>query len=317
MSRHAKAIRRSSRGPTTVRPGRTSVPTSRPTSAPLSLERASRLGHRVEDLPSLQRQPHDTYADGPPGAAKGTFWDTDETTEHNDEDVPEEVIAVMKEPNDGGTPSVDPPGWDFLKTKYGKLKGSWVRFHIINAKLGGPGNDTTNLVPTTVALNHNAGWRTLEDAAKDSASEDEDWTYVDVDISYDDDFPAGIPQRIDASWGYWDGDDWSEEGTAGPLIQVNPDDGNNNNYLPASQITQQRLRTFGLSQAQAGVAKDLIDGTFDDQDDFETALAGNSMTYDDVTDDIMGGRWFDVAGRFYVDEDPDIGGPYPVVVRNT
>ncbi|MEM8932421.1 MAG: hypothetical protein AAGE94_14665 [Acidobacteriota bacterium] len=301
------------------------------------------MGHRVEDLPSLQRVPVDTYSDGPPDDEDGAYWDTDDTDDHNGVDVPTKVIAVMNDPDDGGRPSVDPPGWDFLKAKYGRLKGDWVRFHIINAKLGGPGGDPTNLLPTKHRLNHDQRWRSLEEGAKRSALDDQDWTYVEVSIDYDDDFPAGIPRRIDASWGYWmvpgeeyesevemsddaedDAEDvapeppkWFEVDTAGPLIQDNPDDGNNNNYLPASQITLQMLRGFGLTAPQAVAAKTLISGTFDDQDDFETALAGNSMTHDEVTDAIMVGNWFDVAGRFYVDEDDDNDGPYPVVVRST
>ncbi|MGG1516330.1 DNA/RNA non-specific endonuclease [Paenibacillus oryzisoli] len=260
--------------------------------------------------PRIQRAPSEDYTN----EADGTYWETDETEDHNGETVPSQVLAVMKNPDYGGTPSVDPPGWDWLKTKYGRLKGSWVRFHIINAELGGPGGDTTNLVPTTTALNHNAGWRQLEEGAKSSAINDDDWTYVEVDLNYNDDYPAGIPESISAEWGYLDqANQWRRAGTAN-LGQVNPDDNDNNHYLPAAQITNARLRQFGLNAQQAVAMRALIDDTYEDQDEFETELAGNGNHM--IDENLIAGRWYDVAGRFYVDEDDDIDGPYPIVVRN-
>lgn len=266
----------------------------------------------------VQRVPTGTYQNAPPGA-DGTYWDRDSTTDHDGENVPDGVTAVMRNPDYGGVPSVDPPGWAWLKTKFGRLKGTWVRFHIINAELGGPGNNATNLVPTLHALNHNGGWRTLEDNAKASASDDDeddsDWTYVEVDIDYDDDFPAGIPETIDATWGYWDDDSnaWTQSGGNVHLAQNDPDDGDNNNYLPAAQITLARLREFGCSNPEAQAMKALIDQTWDDQDDFEAAAA-----QEEQDDDRIGqGGWYDALGRMYVDEDDDIDGPYGVVVRNT
>jgi hypothetical protein len=271
----------------------------------------------------VQLQPEGTYADATPDA-DGTYWDTNETTDHNGDTVPEKVIAVMKEPDYGGVPSVDPPGWDWLKRAFGRLKGQWVRFHIINAELGGPGNDAENLVPTTTAINLNGGWRRLEDAAKQSAIDNEKWTYLEVNLRYNDDYPAGIPYRIDANWGAWnepdsDGSDsemqedaeWTQKGTAGPLIQSNPeDDADDINYLPASQITQGLLRGYGLNVPQAVEAKELIDQEWDDQDEFDGAWA-------DVDDPLQNDAWFAVQTRMYVDDDDQIAGPYPVVVKTT
>lgn len=42
-------------------------------------------------------------------------------------------------------PTVDPPGWDFLGTKY--KMDNIVRMHLWNGRLGGPGNQTWNLAP--------------------------------------------------------------------------------------------------------------------------------------------------------------------------
>lgn len=264
----------------------------------------------------VQRVPTGTYGGAPP-PADGTYWDRDSMTDHDGENVPDGVTAVMRNPGYGGAPSVDPPGWDWLKTKFGKLKGSWVRFHIINAQLGGPGNNATNLVPTLHALNHNGGWRTLEDNAKESASDEDDeddsnWTYVEVDIGYDDDYPSGIPATIDATWGYWDYDDgaWTQSGGNVHLAQNDPDDGGDDYFLPAAQITQARLRYFGCTVGEAQTLKGLIDQTWDDQDEFDNAV--NEAEGDEEAS----GGWHDAFGRMHVDEDDDIDGPYGVLVNN-
>ena len=67
---------------------------------------------------------------------------------------------------DGKKPSVYPVGWQYLKDTYGSLRGKWVRFHILNQKLGGPGCDCGNLVPTTHAMNHDELWRDFEEYCK-------------------------------------------------------------------------------------------------------------------------------------------------------
>lgn len=246
-----------------------------------------------------------------PPNADGMKWDTFSSTDHNGAQVPEKIIGVMKSPDNGGTPSVDPPGWGWLKTKFGRLKGSWVRFHIINAELGGPGNDAENLVPTVTAVNLNGAWRRLEDDAKHSANVDDDWTYVEVDISYDDDYPAGIPADIDAEWGYHDGTQWAKVGNSVHLSQVNPDDDDNNNYLPAAQITLGWLQEKGLNRNQRAIMKQLIDATYNSQQAFENAV----QTEEDQDETLCEGRWYTVLGKLYVDEDDDIPGPYGVVVR--
>lgn len=264
----------------------------------------------------VQREPDGTYANDTPDD-DGMYWDTNTTEDHNGETVPTRNVAVMRNPDYGGAPSVDPPGWDWLKTKFGRLKGSWVRFHLINAKLGGPGNDPENLVPTLQAVNLNANWRALEDNAKASATDEDDednssWTYLDVNVAYDDDYPAGIPETIDATWGYDDGDNWVQSGGNVHLAQNDPDDGDNNNYLQAAQITQARLQEFGCSLFEAQTLKGLIDDTYDEQDDFEQAAA-----QEEADERIGSNGWYDALGRMYVDEDDDIDGPYGVVVRNT
>ncbi|WP_437983212.1 eCIS core domain-containing protein [Sorangium sp. So ce117] len=250
----------------------------------------------------IQRKPQGPFVNATP-TNDGIHWDTETSTTHNKETVPSEVIAVMRNPPDGKSPSVDPPGWAWLKKKFGKLKGEWVRFHIINAKLGGPGNNPLNLVPTTHVLNHNPGWRSLEEAAKSSASKNV-WTYVDVSLTYDNTYPGGIPKTIQAEQGEWSNNTWTAVGNPVTLQQDDPNVVAGGDYLPATQITQGILQDWGIPANLVAVAKALIDGTYKDQDAFDEAWSEADLDeYDGA------------FRRMYVDEDDNIAGPYPVIVK--
>lgn len=271
-----------------------------------------RYGIDFVDRKVVQRVPIGTYQSSTP-AKDGTRWDTDATATHNGATVPSHIIAVMRNPGYGGVPSVEPPGWNYLRGKFGRLKGQWVRFHIINAALGGPGNDAGNLVPTTHAVNHNTGWRDLEEDAKTSASMNLDWTYVEVALTYDNTYPAGIPRRIDAEWGTWGVGGWGQQGTAGPLIQADPSLTAGGKYLPATQITTQMLKNWGLKKKdQAQWAKFLIDQTWKSQDDFDEAWAGDDTSFP-VGDILV--EETDAQGHMYVEEEDGVPGPYPVIVK--
>lgn len=77
----------------------------------------------------------------------------------------------------GGAPSVDPDGYDELRTIHqSHLKGTphWVRFHVLNAKAGGKGNNKGNLTPATGSGNHSANWTKYEDDVKDSTGDPAD-----------------------------------------------------------------------------------------------------------------------------------------------
>lgn len=262
---------------------------------------------------AAQLKPIGTYLNAPPNAAKGTFNDTLTLAAHRGSNVPARVIAVMKEPGYGGVPSVDPPGWSWLRQKFGKLKGKWVRFHIINAKLGGAGNNTSNLVPTTPAVNTNQAWGNLETRAKDSATTDKDWTYVDVAITYDNAYPAGIPRAINANWGYYndDDDEWVKVGGDVALSQVNPDDNTGSNYYLASQVTQTILKNnYRLNTKQASAIKSLISQRWSSQNELELAMLDKL----DKDDSLGTNEWYFAQSKIYVDED-DTAGPYEIVVR--
>lgn len=112
---------------------------------------------------------------------------------------------------DGGVPSVDPVGWNWLQLNVPKIKGNWVRFHLINQWLGGPGNDTRNLVPTTNQINHCSKWNTFEENAKNTVIDDEDPVYAKVEVDYPGSVPDGFPSKIkyesfvyDEEAGKWD-----------------------------------------------------------------------------------------------------------------
>lgn len=60
----------------------------------------------------------------------------------------------------GGAPSTQVAGQTWvLRSGVG---GRWVRFHLVNGLLGGPGNDCRNLVYTRQVTNMSAGWRNFE-----------------------------------------------------------------------------------------------------------------------------------------------------------
>lgn len=245
--------------------------------------------------------------------AKGTYWETDTTTTHKSDidgnaTVPDKIIAVMKEPADGGEPSVNPPGWTWLKAKFGKLKGEWVRFHLINGKLGGRGNSARNLVPTTHALNHGV-WKTdIEKPAKKNAIDDKKWTYQQVDIEYNKEFPKGIPEKITGQWGNWKtaSNSWEQKATK-TIAQTNPND-DVPDYITAASITKDIMKKeWGLKSAEVDAAHALINATYASEQEFDEAWAegGDSA------------KWFAAQGKLYIEEDEITGGPYSVFVKNS
>jgi len=67
---------------------------------------------------------------------------------------------------DGTKPSADIDGWDELRA-LGLTQGAdndhaWVKFHVLNQKAGGSGDDAGNLTPATQTANHDSQWNALE-----------------------------------------------------------------------------------------------------------------------------------------------------------
>lgn len=192
----------------------------------------------------IQRAPIGAFTAAVP-AVNGMFMDTASTVTHNSNvngnaNVAGRRIAIMRGPANGGVPSVDPHGWNWLRAKFLRLKGQWVRFHLINAKLGGSGADTLNLVPTAHTLNHDANWRKIEEDAKKSANST--WTYFEVTPVYDPAYPAGIPRTIQGEWGKWDAlnSTWITQGIMPATAQDNPV----NSVQPYSDASTLNLQTL-------------------------------------------------------------------------
>lgn len=140
--------------------------------------------------------------DDPPTKDKGAHSEKGGKAGH----IERQVVSTGQ---DGGVPSVDPIGWPWLYKNVSKVKGNWVRFHMVNQYLGGPGHKTWNLVPTTNATNQDSDWRGLEEAAKGKNRKGVP-VFYDVEAYYTDSsaYPAGFPSRITGEYHYYSGGDW-------------------------------------------------------------------------------------------------------------
>ena len=80
----------------------------------------------------------------------------------------------------GTAPGVIINGWPYIQGV--GATGPWVRFHLINQQIGGLG-DQNNLVPTSHATNHDAGWRAFEVACQGQDALNRS-IHVSVDVGY-------------------------------------------------------------------------------------------------------------------------------------
>ena len=276
--------------------------------APRPAERPAAPHVQAAQTTAIQRKPSNN--NDPTGNKSGIYWDRKEMETVNGKSVPSRMTAIMKEPKDGGRPSVSPPGWDWLQTKVQKLKGNWVRFHIINQKLGGPGDKKWNLVPTSVAVNNTFN-REIEEPAKDSARIDKEWTYVDVELEYDDDWPAAIPKKIRAEWGNWDD-------TAKKWIR--------RKVLP-SALENPDITTFGETVYHRGINIPIKAATrrkvpkkyqsrFVDWLQSYSQSSALYSTFWNEAEEEFGEESIDWMEDIYLDEDPDNPGRYVPVVKS-
>lgn len=258
----------------------------------------------------IQRLPSNN--NNPTMQPNGTYWDR-QNMDGAWGNVPGRITAIMKKPGNGGVPSVAPPGWDWLQKKVGRLKGKWVRFHIINQYLGGPGNQTWNLVPTTVAVN-GAYNREIEEDAKENAIDNNKWTYVDVQLVYNYNWPARIPSAVSAEWGSWNGNAWA---AANAKVYQNYDItqfGMGAAYLRGHNITQGQVGKRGVPSRHVAAFTEWLK-TYrqdDDQDsdedmDFDTAAQKN----DDFGHD-YDSSWLN---KIWLDEDDTAPGQLQPVVQ--
>jgi hypothetical protein len=283
-------------------------PGSRADALGATLARAVQGRVPIGGHPLLQRL-SPTTAD-PTTKADGTHYDRSQMVNVLGEIVPRQITALMRNPGFGGVPSVAPPGWGWLGAHVKKLKGAWVRFHIINRLLGGPGKYAWNLVPTSVAIN-NAFNRDIEEDVKDSASTQGDWTYLDVGLTYDAAWPAPIPRRIDAEWGNWSTmlGAWQQQGTksmlnfditsllGGPI------------YLRGDNITRNELIKHGVPASRAGAFATWLK-QYERADDSEEDYMAFGEDADNAGYDE---NW--VASVFLDDDETEPGAYKPVVQK--
>lgn len=278
---------------------------------PLGAVLARAVARRAEPAGALlQRLP--SANNDPTGQADGLYEDRAETAVVCGKTVPTRITAIMRNPGLGTVPSIAPPGWDWLELHVERLKGHWVRFHIINRLLGGSGRSSLNLVPTSVAVN-NAFSRGVETDAKANAKPANplaaQWTYIDVLLTYDGGWPAPIPKRIEAEQGVWD----ASAGGWVALTQQHPALLNFDItqlaggpiYLRGDNITAKQIELRGAPASQAG------------------AFARWLRTYSQTNDsDIRFAHNADAAGfdsdwltQIWLDEDEAAPGSYTPVVK--
>lgn len=130
----------------------------------------------------------------------------------NGDNTASTVEGQVNSISDGGVPTVSPEGWNDVLAGAQKVKGSWVRFHLLNQWLGGKGNNTANLVPTTVGTNHNGTWKQLEQEAQQIASNNKwVWWYVTVNhhaASIQKQHGIGFPSSIRVQAQTWNTNKW-------------------------------------------------------------------------------------------------------------
>ena len=106
----------------------------------------------------------------------------------------------------GSEPSVEPSGWtelgDMGLTKGKDNNHQWIRFHVLNQKAGGAGDEKGNLTPATQTANHHKSWNGLEKGLK---------LFVDPEHKQGSGAPAPAKFRAKVTY-YGDGEDtaWTD-----------------------------------------------------------------------------------------------------------
>ena len=115
-------------------------------------------------------------------------------------------------------PKAEPTGWDRL-TK----EADWVRAHLVNARLGGPGV-RWNLTPTPSNVNNPGMYRGHEETLHGEVQAGKRMLWISVKVAYHDDAGAGpigkasdFPREISVEYGETEleGDVWKHKGTLG------------------------------------------------------------------------------------------------------
>ncbi len=132
--------------------------------------------------------------------------------------------------------SASPDGWLWLQGQT-KIKGSWVRFHLINENIGGKG-ENANLVPTSQQVNLGSKWKKYETAVKkkyDDAAGYWIWskTYVTPGGTG---YPAGWPSQITGYTEWYDGSNWQTSADLTTTLNLSAPDITGNGTLLLDEV---------------------------------------------------------------------------------
>ncbi len=99
----------------------------------------------------------------------------------------------------GSTPTQDPQGWSLIPVNL-RSSGSWVRAHLLNHRLHGPGT-ANNLFPGTRDMNLRDMENQVEHFAKEAVWDNNQVIYYNVDVSYGntgvfEDIPTVVSMRF-------------------------------------------------------------------------------------------------------------------------
>jgi hypothetical protein len=139
----------------------------------------------------------------------------------------------------GGPPSADPPGYGYIRAL--GLTKSWIRFHLVNNRAGGPGT-ANNLVPGSVSDNaqyHHDFEQALKDDVEAVEEEPGYYVWFGVEVTYGHTAATGasaleaanagnFPTRLNVYHKYYDGAKkkwkWRQNGTVFNFARTQPHD---------------------------------------------------------------------------------------------
>jgi hypothetical protein len=188
-----------------------------------------------------------------------------------------------------GTVSVEPLGWWWIgyasnpkksRTGANLAHSGWVRFHLLNANLGGRGDQCTHLVPTTNKANSSGKWqKNFEEKAKKEVNKNEilhyyvkvtEWHSPPNDGQnpppLGDQYFHFFPKEIKAQYRIWNGQSWGVENK----VDLTQNDGlyppprePGEQVIYYSNISESQLKIFGISSKTSIKLFNLLNGAKD------------------------------------------------------
>lgn len=216
----------------------------------------------------------------------------------------------------GSGPGREPPGWDHavkLDTRAdGTSASTWVRGHLLNDNLHGPGTDW-NLVPITKDMNSKME-ADVESPAKSAIRERGKLYFYRAEVTFwSDPAPVGhFPKSIDVTWGTARRDPKDKktfvEGKANPTVSIDmktKPDATATGYVPsinggsATQL-ERAIRPHG--RVTAYFVSDVLLADFEDHGPYSSKTNMHNRLYTDVRTSLIRERGASVAAdrRTYV-----------------